>query len=454
MPLAAGARVGPYVVVAQIGVGGMGEVYRATDTGLNRDVAIKVMPDEFAQDAERLARFEREAKTLASLNHPGIATIHGFENSHGSRALVMEFIDGPTLADRIADGPLPLDEAVAITKEIADALEVAHEQGIVHRDLKPANIKIRPDGVVKVLDFGLAKIVEPAGVVSGRSMSPTITSPAMTQAGVILGTATYMAPEQAKGRGADKRSDVWALGCVMYEMLTGRRAFEGEDISDTLALILRGEPDWNALPRNLPPAVVSLLNRMLEKDRRRRVADVAAVSFVLNEHHTFAATAKNAQSIWPLRTAPIAAALVAGVALITVGWWGGTRYRRVEVKPVTRLEVPLRAEAATLSLNANALALSPDGKYLAYVADGRVYLRALDQLSATVVRGSESNMTAPGATRLPVFSPDSRWIAFIKDGEFRRAPITGGPPVRMGSADRGTISFVWEDDGTIVYATR
>jgi serine/threonine protein kinase len=241
--------------MASIGVGGMGEVYRATDTTLGRQVAIKILPDVFASDLERLARFEREAKTLASLNHPHIAAIYGFEKSAGMHALVMELVEGPTLADRVAQGPISLDEALPIAKQIAEALEAAHEQGIIHRDLKPANIKVRPDGTVKVLDFGLAEAMEPTGAMSPNPQSPTITTPAMTQAGMILGTAAYMSPEQAKGRTVDKRSDVWAFGCVFFEMLTARRAFEGEDITDTIAAVVRGEPDWRALPADAPEQI-------------------------------------------------------------------------------------------------------------------------------------------------------------------------------------------------------
>src|SRR5499426_1487081 len=273
MSLAPGARLGSYEVVDPLGVGGMGEVYRARDTKLNRDVALKVLPDSFATDVERLARFKREAQLLASLNHPNIGAIYGFEDSDGVQALVLELVEGPTLADRIAEGPLPLDEAVPIAKQIAEALEAAHEQGIVHRDLKPANIKLRPDGSVKVLDFGLAKALAPnAGAASGGGLtvSPTITSPAMTQVGVILGTAAYMAPEQAKGREADKRSDVWAFGAVLYEMLTGRRAFDGEDMTDVLGAVVRLEPNWACLPADLPPAIRALIQRCLVKDRRQR----------------------------------------------------------------------------------------------------------------------------------------------------------------------------------------
>src|SRR5258706_5851392 len=247
MHLSAGTRLGPYEILSALGAGGMGEVYRARDTKLDRAVAIKILPEAFAADTERIARFQREAKTLASLNHLNIAHIHGLEESSGVRALVMELVEGEDLAQRIARGAIPVAEALPIAKQMADALEAAHEQGIIHRDLKPANIKVRPDGTVKVLDFGLAKAMEPPASSPNVSQSPTITTPAMTQAGMILGTAAYMSPEQAKGRAADKRSDVWAFGCVLYEMLTGRRAFEGDDVSDTLAAGPPREPDWDAL---------------------------------------------------------------------------------------------------------------------------------------------------------------------------------------------------------------
>jgi eukaryotic-like serine/threonine-protein kinase len=253
MPLNPGARLGPYEIVSAIGAGGMGEVYRAKDTNLERQVAIKVLPDAVGQDPDRIARFEREAKTLAALSHPNIAGIYGLEKSQGTYALVMELVEGEDLSQRIARGPLPLDEALPIAKQIAEALEAAHEQGIIHRDLKPANIKLRPDGTVKVLDFGLAKAMEPvSSMASNVSLSPTITTPAMTQLGVVLGTAAYMSPEQAKGKPADKRSDIWAFGCVLYEMLTGKRPFDGEDITDVLGAVVRLEPDWTALPSTLP----------------------------------------------------------------------------------------------------------------------------------------------------------------------------------------------------------
>jgi serine/threonine protein kinase len=277
MTLGVGARLGPYEVLSALGAGGMGEVYRARDTKLNRDVALKILPNEWALDRERLARFEREARMLAALNHPNIAHIHGFDDATDTPALVMELVEGPTLADRIATGPMPFDEALAIAKQVADALEAAHEQGIIHRDLKPANIKVRDDGTVKVLDFGLAKALEnPASEATtvNATQSPTITTPAiMTGVGMILGTAAYMSPEQAKGRPADKRSDIWAFGCVLFEMLTGTRAFDGEDATEVIAAVVRGEPDWNVLPADVPDHIRLLLRRCLEKDRGKRVSD-------------------------------------------------------------------------------------------------------------------------------------------------------------------------------------
>jgi serine/threonine protein kinase len=285
MSLAPGVQLGPYEVHSLLGSGGMVEVYRAKDTKLNREVALKVLPEAFTLDPDRVARFRREAQVLASLNHPNIGAIYGLEESDGAQALVLELVEGPTLADRIAQGALPLDEALPIATQIAEALEAAHEQGIVHRDLKPANIKLRPDGTVKVLDFGLAKAFEPtrAGTTSA-TVSPTLTSPAMmTGVGVILGTAAYMAPEQAKGRAADKRSDVWAFGCVLYEMLTGQRAFDGDDMTDVLGAVVRLEPKWEAMPADVPPAVRALVQRCLVKDRRTRVSDIAAARFVLTD---------------------------------------------------------------------------------------------------------------------------------------------------------------------------
>ena len=285
MPLTVGARLGPYEILSVLGAGGMGEVYRARDGTLQRDVALKILPDHFALDPERLARFRREAQVLAALNHPNIAAIYGFEESTNIHALVLELVEGPTLADRIAQGPIPVHEVLPIARQIAEALEAAHEQGIVHRDLKPANIKVRADGTAKVLDFGLAKAAQPKGTAGHPdvSASVTVTSPAMmTGVGVILGTAAYMSPEQAKGREADKRSDIWAFGCVLYEVLTGRRAFDGEDMTEVLGAVVRLEPNWDVLPSGIPVSVRILLQQCLVKDRRKRIADIAAALFVLD----------------------------------------------------------------------------------------------------------------------------------------------------------------------------
>src|SRR5262252_3819856 len=275
MPLTSGTRVGGYEVVALLGAGGMGEVYRARDTKLGRDVA-KILPATFTTDPERLARFRREAQVLAALSHPHIGAIYGLEEADHQQFLVLELADGESLDKRIARGALPVDEALVIARQIAEALEAAHEKGIIHRDLKPANVAVTHDGQVKVLDFGLAKGVETTGGSLDVTNSPTITSPAMmTGVGTILGTAAYMSPEQAKGRAADKRSDIWAFGCVCYEMLTGRRAFDGEDVSDTMAAVLRAEPDWNRLPVNVPDHIRLLLQRWCEKDRGKRVSDMS-----------------------------------------------------------------------------------------------------------------------------------------------------------------------------------
>src|SRR5215813_6921926 len=306
MALAPGTRIGGYETVSLLGAGGMGEVYRARDTKLNRDVALKILPETFALDGDRIARFRREAQVLASLNHPNIAAIYGFEDSGSTHALVLELVEGPTLADRIAKGPIPLDEASPIATQIADALEAAHELGIIHRDLKPANIKLRDDGTVKVLDFGLAKALEPASAVSpALTASPIITTPAqMTGVGMILGTAAYMSPEQAKGRPADKRSDVWAFGCVLYEMLTGKRAFEGEDVSDTLAAVLRGAPDWSALPSDTPGNIRTLLARCLQKDPQKRLSHIAGASYALADSDIApTASSMRAESLRPVRSA-------------------------------------------------------------------------------------------------------------------------------------------------------
>jgi len=330
--LASGTRIGIYEIVAPIGAGGMGEVYRARDTRLNRDVAVKILPDTFAADPSRVMRFRREAQLLATLNHANIAQIYGFEEvtplsaqAVASAAIVLELVDGRTLADRRLEGPLPLDEAVAIARQIAEALETAHECGIIHRDLKPANVKVREDGTVKVLDFGLAKAFDPAATVSVDALSSPTISAQGTQLGLVLGTAAYMAPEQAKGRPVDRRADIWAFGVVLYEMLAGRRLFEGDDVSETLAAVLRQPIDWSALPAATPAAVRHLLVRCLERDARKRLRDIGEARIVLESPSLslvgvgglpeISGTAVEARRALWKRVAPLAAVAVVAAAI-------------------------------------------------------------------------------------------------------------------------------------------
>ena len=445
----------------------MGEVYRARDTKLDRDVAIKVLPELFASDPERIARFEREAKTLATLNHPHIAAIYGFEEANGVRALVMELVEGPTLADRIAHGPIPIDEALPIAKQIAEALEVAHEQGIIHRDLKPANVKVREDGTVKVLDFGLAKVPESRGAVRDATLSPTMTSPAlMTGVGMLLGTAAYMSPEQARGRPADKRSDIWALGCVLYEMLTGRRAFgsvvsgfsrtfTGADeaqshddagVADTLAAVLRATPDWTALPRDLPSNVRTVLERSLEKDRRARIPDVSVIRFVLESRAEpqFSSSGSPRTSSW---VAVGATALIAGVVAAGVTWLAMRPDAPAPIQPFRFALIPPSDQIFTLNAADRALAISPDGSRVVYaVGQGELRVRSADRLEAE---------SLPGITgaRAPFISPDGRWIGFFEGAELKKVSIDGGPPISLTPHSGTPRGGSWGPDGTIVFAT-
>ena len=424
MALIPGTRLGPYEITAQIGEGGMGEVYRATDTKLKRDVAVKVLPSALAADPERLARFQREAEVLASLNHPNIAAIHGLEESEGIKALVMELVEGPTLADRIAQGAIPVDEALPIAKQIAEALEAAHEQGIIHRDLKPANIKLRPDGVVKVLDFGLAKALEPTGAMSpGMSQAPTITTPAMTQAGMILGTAAYMSPEQARGKPVDKRADIWAFGCVLYEMLTGKRTFAGDGVPETLARVIERQPDWSLLPQETPEPLRRLLRRCLAGDPRERLPDIAVARLEIGEAllpvgapaHAMAPSYRMAR--WPpMGWAVATVALIAVAVLATLVVAPGTDVVPRVSRSVVLLEEDLRL--ATLMLPGNSfqvvntsLALTPDGRVLFFVGERNgaraIYRRPMDGLAAEAIPGRTlwpSCWTARRSPRRP-----SRW---------------------------------------------
>jgi tRNA A-37 threonylcarbamoyl transferase component Bud32 len=463
MALSVGTKIGVYEIVSAIGAGGMGEVYRARDTRLNRHIAIKVLPDLVANDPERLARFRREAQVLASLNHPNIAHIHGFEDSGDIHALIMELVDGPTLAERIERGPLPLPEALAIAKQIGEALAAAHEQGIVHRDLKPANVKVREDGVVKVLDFGLARLVLPetSGVgATAVSRSPTLTTPAATQAGVVLGTAAYMSPEQAKGRTADKRSDVWAFGAVLYEMLTGRRPFEGEDLSDTLANVLKSEPDWNALPADVPQHIRILIERCLAKDRRQRLADISIALFVMAESTNLMPPLLPASGqlvrqerlpLWRRLLVPSAAAIVLSAIAGTAAWI----MRAPEDLRVSRFAIsPIGTAALVVDPQSRDLTITPDGTRIVYKAragltDTRLVVHALDQLEPTPLAGVGRQ------PRAPFSSPDGRWIGFVEPVPItlKKVAITGGPALLLCRLDSASRGATWGDDDSIIFAT-
>ena len=446
MALTPGSHIGPYEIAEPIGAGGMGEVFRARDVNLGRAAAIKVLPASLAGDPERMARFEREAQTLASLNHPNIAQIFGFEKGEGQfRAIAMEFVEGPTLADRIGGVPVPLDDAIPIAAQIADALESAHDHGVIHRDLKPLNIKVRPDGAVKVLDFGLAKAILPSTDSSGAlSHSPTITTPAMTHAGVVLGTASYMSPEQAKGRVVDRRTDIWAFGCVLFEMLTGRRAFAGDDVSEVLVSILRDEPKWSLLPADTPPHVRALLHRCLEKDPKKRLPHIGVARLdLIAPPPTASAAPERSAVLWRV---------VAAVAVVTAigvpAWMQLTRPPTPPALP-TRLRVEL-AGAGTATL-AGAVAISPDGRTLAFVGrpsgnfGASLYVRYLDRLDAQPLAGTD-------VAAMPFFSPDGRWIAFFSGTVLKKVAVSGGAVVTLSDAGSPRGGW-WGEDDVIVFAS-
>ncbi len=446
-----GRTLGHYHVVEKIGAGGMGEVYRARDAKLAREVAIKVLPQAFAGDPERLGRFEQEARLLASLNHPNIATIHGLEESEGQRFLVLELVPGKTLAERLAAGPLPLEETLGLCHQIAEALEAAHQKGIIHRDLKPSNIKVTPEGKVKVLDFGLAKAFGPEGAATNLSSSPTATYSGSRE-GVILGTAAYMSPEQTRGKPLDKRTDIWSFGCVLYEALTGKQPFSGETVSDTLAAILKADPDWSALPANTPPLVRDVLRRSLQKEPARRLHDIADARLELDE--------ALAAPLWST-TAAEPAALVrdwrwvlpwALVVLLVLALALATQYR---ASPQPAVSLATKRFALTLPPNqtlddlGQPLALSPDGNILVYTASAegrptRLYLRRMDHLEATVIPGTEGAST-------PFFSPDGQWMGFFTADKLRKVSVLGGVPVTLCSS-RVRFGADWGSDDTIVFA--
>jgi len=451
MPIQSGTHLGPYEILSAIGAGGMGEVYRARDPKLGRDVAIKVLPATFARDPERMSRFQREAKVLASLDHPNIATIHGLEESGGTRALVMQLVEGPTLADRIKQGPIAVDEAIRIARQIADALEYAHERGIIHRDLKPANVKVTADDTVKVLDFGLAKALEGDLASIEISTSPTISRMA-TQRGVLLGTAAYMSPEQAKAKPVDRRADIWAFGCVLYEMLTGKMAFGGETVTDTLASIIKEEPDWKLLPSSTPIRVRVLLQRCLQKDPKQRLRDIGDARISLDEVLSGAPDGSLAGAVGisaPLwrRALPWTVAAAFAIAFAVVLGWA---YQRPLLAPAAtqllrfQISLPEKANLGT------ALALSPDGRHLAFTAraqDGvtRLWVRDLDALVSRPLAGTEDAMYA-------FWSPDSRVLGFATASKLGRIDISGGAPQTI--CDVGAIiGASWNQVGLVVFGT-
>jgi serine/threonine protein kinase len=444
-----GTTLGHYRIAEKIGAGGMGVVYRAYDERLDRDVAVKVLPEEVADDPDRLARFEREAKLLASLSHQNIATLHGLEEHEGQRFLVMEFVEGENLAERIKKGPLTIDDALDYARQIAEALEAAHEQGIIHRDLKPANVMLSPEGRVKVLDFGLAKAWQPEEGDADLTHSPTLTAQ-MTAAGVLLGTAAYMSPEQARGKPVDKRTDVWSFGCVLFEMLTGSRCHQGETVSDTLAGILMQAPTWESLPASTPPRVHRLLRRCLGKDPQRRLRDIGEARIALEDFETLAvsdgrddAAGRSQTSKRPWRALPWVIVAATAAAAVAVGW---VTSRPEPPRAPTRLAVDLPSDLRLSITLSNPLAVSPDGSRLAFVASRggarpRLYLRELSRFGASSIPGTEG---ADG----PFFSPDGQWIAFFTDKKLRKVSVLGGAPLdicdAMGATDHNlTTGWGW-----------
>ena len=471
MTLNVGARVGSYEILDKIGAGGMGEVYRARDTKLGRDVAIKVLPEAFSKDRERLDRFEREARLLAQLNHTNIATIYGLEEFHGQRLLVMELVEGETLADRIARGPIPPDEAIPIFTQIAEGLEAAHNKGIIHRDLKPANVMITPDGHVKILDFGLAKAFhDETGLGDDASQSPTMTrgtrlrqgfGASGTALGVILGTASYMSPEQARGKIVDKRTDLWAFGCCLYEALVGRKAFVGETTTDTLAAIVNAEPDWDKLPGETSASVRRLLRRCLEKNVRLRLTDAGMARIELHEINGPPAVGDASPAPLEARAWQRPGVLLLGAALLAaVTAVATSTFRRSPALQVRRVTItPPPGHSLDVSSRLADIDISPDGKWIAYVAtaaDGekRLYLRAIDDFAAEPIATMGSSPQNPG------FTPDSEWLAYYDEsaGRIMRVPIERGPPETVcETGNTGTLAFAgfaWDGNGSVLLSQR
>ena len=438
-----GQCIGPYQIAALIGTGGMGEVYRARDTKLNRHVAIKVLLPAVANDPDRLARFSREAQLLAALNHPHIAQIHGLEDAGGLHALVMELVEGPTLADRIARGAIPIDEALPMATQIAEALEAAHEQGIIHRDLKPANIKVREDGTVKVLDFGLAKALDPTSGAAEDAMTSPGPGARATEAGVILGTAAYMSPEQARGRLVDKRTDIWAFGCVLYEMLTGRPVFAGETMSDLLAAVLTTDPVWTTLPEETPAPIRKLLRRCLEKDRKRRLDSAADARLEIDE--VLAAPPGEASVVTRPRPTWQKWSIAAAVLIVLiVGAAAAVKFRRQPAAYPMHFAIPVIGEVSQL-------ALSSDGRLLAFVTpDGTtgrnmLFVQTIGQQQATPLAGTE------GAS-YPFWSPDAAYVGFFANGNLMKVRLSGGPAYTIVAVTRSARGASWGSKNIIVYS--
>ena len=456
MPLTAGTRVGPYEITALIGQGGMGEVYRATDTNLKRAVAIKVLPDAVAADRDRLARFQREAEVLAALNHPNIAQIYGLERADGTTALVMELVEGPTLADLIAGSGLTaqglgLDQTLAIARQLAEALDAAHEQGIVHRDLKPANVKVRDDGTVKVLDFGLAKALEPRPAPGELSQSPTITSPAMTQAGMILGTAPYMAPEQARGRSVDKRADIWAFGCVCYEMLTGKRPFDGEDVTEIIGAIVHKTPNLDALPRETPDSLKTLVRLCLVKDPKRRLRDAGDLQLVLDG--AFDRDLPSASSTRPSkrRTRLVAAVVVAGLAGMGIAAWTMSALTRPDA-PAVPASFEFEHRSGVIGGGGTDIVVTPDGRRVAYLAGPpggkQIYVRSLDRLDPVAVGPA-------GQLQSLSMSPDGQWIGYVDVAtrSLMKINVAGGAALTVcGGLPTAPGAAAWSTNDLIIFA--
>ncbi len=453
MSLTPGTKLGPYEIVSPLGAGGMGEVYRARDKKLGREVAIKILPEQFAQDHQRMSRFEREAQLLAALNHPHIAHIYGFEDSDGAHALVMELVEGPTLAERIEGGPLPLEETLQIARQIAEALEYAHDRGIIHRDLKPANVKLTADGNVKILDFGLAKALADETSPTDISHSPTLTA-AATQAGIVMGTAAYMSPEQAKGKSADRRADIWAFGCLFYEMLAGKMAFCEETLTDTLAAVIRDDPDWTLLPSNTPPSIRNLVARCMRKDAKQRLQSIGDARIAIDD--VIAGTTDAPSG--PIAPSPVNShsprtGLFIAIAAITLLLGTALGFsisalrngKATSLAPVS-LNIELPQAQSISALEFAPLAISADGDRIVYLGTGKnglqLYLRQLDSFQITPISGTQGAVD-------PFFSPDGQWIAFTGEGKLKKVAITGGAAEVICDLFGAHSGGTWNSDGNI-----